>query len=126
MLISSHILSELDRICNRVAVIEDGRVRYTGPAGDLAQRLSGEQRIRLKVLSEDQANGAVAALEAVEAVSDVHRDGLELSLILHGAQEDVPALLKALVAKNVELYAFEVEAPSLETLFLDVTRGIVT
>jgi ABC-2 type transport system ATP-binding protein len=122
ILISSHILAELDLVCSRVAVIEGGAVRFAGTIDDVAHR-SRARHLKLKTLREEDAERARLLLAALPKCDDVHREGTEVTLLFRGEQDEVPQLHRALVLGDVPLFAFEVEVPTLEALFLEVTRG---
>jgi len=126
ILISSHILAELDRICNRVVVLEGGSVRYAGTLAEATARLQDEQRVRIRVLDAETAARAQALLSDYEGAEDVRVDGTELQLRLTVSREAVPALHSHLVQAGIPLFSFEVRVPDLESLFLDVTQGRVT
>ena len=125
MLVSSHILSELERLCTRVAVIEGGRVRFAGSLDDVTRRLGDRRRIRIRHLDEGAAERARALLEQDPRVGELRREGALVELSFRAPREEVPGLHRALVQAEVPLLAFEVEAPDLESLFLEVTRGQV-
>jgi ABC-2 type transport system ATP-binding protein len=126
ILVSSHILTELDLICTRVAVIEGGRVRFAGTLDDVARRRAREHRVRVRALDADHAARARAALDGEARARDLEVDGREVRLVFTGDPPEVPELHRRLVEAGVSVYAFEVEEPSLEALFLEVTRGEVS
>ena len=126
LLVSSHILSELERLCTRVAVIEGGRVRFAGTLEEAARRLSDRCRIRTRHLDEAAAERARAFLADDPRVGELRREAATVELVLHAPREEVPALHRALVLADIPVLAFEVETPDLETLFLEVTKGLVT
>jgi ABC-2 type transport system ATP-binding protein len=142
VLISSHILSELEAVCNKVAVIEDGRVRYAGPARDVQSQL-GTLVVRVTLLDETHASRAAALLEKADGVRGlrVERDLVRFDLTSKPAEPAAPAteaaapapnvrtlvppLHRTLVQADVAVVSFEVAAPGLEQLFLRVTEGTV-
>ncbi len=126
ILVSSHILTELDLICSRVAVIEGGRVRFAGTLDDVARRRAREHRVRVRALDPAHAARARDLLEQDERVRDPELADRELRLVFCGDAADVPALHRRLVQGDVDVYAFEVQEPSLEDLFMEVTRGEVS
>src|SRR5437660_1495451 len=69
IIISSHILSELETLCNRVAIIEKGKLIYTGPAQGVRDQMSQGRVIWVRVTS-DQAQ-AVELLKARPEISEV-------------------------------------------------------
>ncbi|MBI3723046.1 ABC transporter ATP-binding protein [bacterium] len=85
ILISSHILSELEAICNKVAVIEDGRVRYSGPTHGVASQL-GALVVRVTLQDELSAKKAAELLEKAPGVRGlrVERDVVRFDLSLIG------------------------------------------
>ena len=125
LLVSSHILSELERLCTRVAVIEGGVVRFAGSLDEAARRLGDRQRIKVRHLDEAAAERTRALLEQDARVGELRREGTLVELALHAPREEVPGLHRALVEAGVPVLAFEVESPDLESLFLEVTRGMI-
>jgi ABC-2 type transport system ATP-binding protein len=125
LLVSSHILSELERICNRVVVIEEGGVRFAGSVDDVTQSLTSDQRIRLKLLDDEASARAQQVLTADPRISELILERHDLTFRFEGTREEVPGVVRALVEAQVEVFGFEVLAASLERLFLDVTNGQV-
>jgi ABC-2 type transport system ATP-binding protein len=126
ILIASHILSELERMCSRVAVIEGGRVRFSGSLDDVTERLADVQRIRLRLPDASHLESARALLEADPRLEVISSDRDTLQLHFTGDRAQIPELHRQLVLAEIPVFAFEVEAPDLETLFLQVTQGLVT
>ena len=126
LLVSSHILSELEQVCTRVVVIEAGRVRFAGTMAEVSETL-GEREISLRLLDEAGAAAAEALLSAhprLEA-NELTRQGARLTFRLSAPPEEVAGLHRELVEAGVSVFSFEVREPSLESLFLDVTQGVV-
>jgi ABC-2 type transport system ATP-binding protein len=125
VLISSHILSELEAVCNKVAVIEGGRVRYQGNARDIAAQL-GALVIEVTLLDEASAARARAMVEGWPGATRVRAERDLVRFELQGERALVPPLLKALVDAGLPVVSFAVAAPGLEQLFLRVTEGTVS
>ena len=124
LLVSSHILSELEQICTRVVVIEAGRVRFAGTLAQVSETL-GERELSLRFLEEEGAERALTLLEGEEGLSALTRTGARLALRTSAPREGIAALHRRLVEAEIPLFSFEVREASLESLFLDVTRGEV-
>jgi ABC-2 type transport system ATP-binding protein len=121
ILISSHILSELETLCNRVAIIEKGELIYTGPVQGVRDQMSPGLIVWVRVKSDP--HHAVELLKARPEVSNVEAvDGqLKVTLVNHDIDHSIVA--EALVhggAKLVELREHEI---GLEEVFMRVTRG---
>jgi ABC-2 type transport system ATP-binding protein len=142
VLISSHILSELEAVCSKVVVVEDGSVRYAGPARDVATQAGGPASLVVKVALLDEAAAAKAGellgkapgvrglrVERELVKFDVVRDPPSQPSASQGEERSVrslvPPLHKLLVDAGVPVVSFEVSAPGLEQLFLSVTQGTV-
>lgn len=131
VLISSHILSELAEMCDRLAIIEKGRLLAYGSVDEIRHRSSrnvqqneeSSARIMVRVLSNSAEVGQF--LSAQEGLSDVVVDG-ELIRFRHSmTRQSQVALLKQLVDHGFEVCEFTSESTSLEDVFLAVTRGEV-
>jgi ABC-2 type transport system ATP-binding protein len=126
ILVSSHILSELERICNKIVVIEDGGVRFAGTIQDATQQMTSDQRVRVRLLDHAAAERTRTLLAQDARVTDLVVEQHDVVLRLAAPREEVPSLHRLLVEGGVPVFSFEVQAPDLEALFLDVTRGEVT
>jgi ABC-2 type transport system ATP-binding protein len=104
---SSHIISEVEAIAERVAIIRQGRIVETLAPHDLLRRSVRRVRVRLR---EPLPEGA---LVGVLNTTDIQRDGPNLTVAVEG---EMDALIKALAAYPV--IDLETERPTLEEVFL--------
>ncbi|WP_018131209.1 ABC transporter ATP-binding protein [Effusibacillus pohliae] len=112
--ISSHLLSEIEMMCDRVAILHQGKCLYTGPVKDLVQRENGDTRWRVSPLQE--------AFEMIAAQPYVQQAKIEADAIrCQIAPERIPELNGLLVAKGIHVYAIQQVSPSLEDLFVEMT-----
>jgi ABC-2 type transport system ATP-binding protein len=113
VVVSSHLLSEVEQICSHVGVMRTGRLVAQGAIGDLR----AAQRATARVVTPDATVAAQvlarAGLGAV-AVSDHGATGL---------LDDVPpeAVVAALVGAGVAVHEFVIDRPGLEDLFIELT-----
>jgi len=121
IIISSHILSELQTLCNRVAIIEKGRLIYSGPVQGMRDQLATGRVIWVKVNS-DQLR-AIEVLKARPEVSQAEAlDGqIKVTLVSHETDHSVVA--EALVNGGAKLTGLREDELGLEEVFLRVTRG---
>src|SRR2546426_2950593 len=120
IIISSHILSELQTLCNRVAIIEKGRLIYSGPVQGVRDQMSQGRVIWVRVTS-DQAQ-AIELLKARTEIAEVATvDGeIKATLASHDIEHSIVAdILVRGGAKLIELREDEV---GLEEVFMRVTR----
>ena len=128
VMISSHILSELDAICTRAVVVEGGRVRFAGRMSELQSR-SRALRMRATLLDESDIAALAAlreALERDERISEVASTGAQVMFSFAGERAELVPLLAELVTGGHPLVGFAVEDGGLESLFLEFTEGQIT
>ncbi|GLX93054.1 multidrug ABC transporter ATP-binding protein [Herbidospora sp. NBRC 101105] len=110
VLLNSHLIGEVERVCDRVVILDRGRV---AASGTLAELLGGrELRLRLeKVTSE--------AEERLRRAGPVHRDG-DLFTVVDLDVDVIPDLVADLVALGVRVHSVEPGRVSLEDRLLDI------
>ena len=112
VLLSSHLLDEVERVCDRVAILDRGRLVREGRVAEL---LSAQATLRLRVRPVE------AALRLLP-VAPLSAAGDTLRLAV--TEEEVPPLLAALCGGGVAVFEAAWERRSLEELFLDETGGL--
>ena len=121
IVISSHILSELQTLCNRVAIIERGKLIYSGPVQGVRQQMSSGLIYWIKVSSDEvQALELLKTCPQVTAVEAI--DG-RLKVTLQNHDTDPSSIAEILVRGGARLVEFREDEVGLEKVFLHVTRG---
>lgn len=121
IIISSHILSELQSLCNRVAIIEKGKLIYSGPVQGVRDQVQGGRVFWARVKGDSA--GAIAALKTRSEVvsADLNEDRIKISLAEDLA--DHACISETLVGAGFPLLELKEEEISLEEVFLQVTQG---
>jgi ABC-2 type transport system ATP-binding protein len=121
IIISSHILSELQTLCNRVAIIERGKLIYSGPVQGVRDQMATGRIVWVRVKSDQDK--AIELLKARPEVTEtVANDGqIKVTLIDHEADHSVIA--EALVNGGARVLEVREDELGLEEVFLRVTRG---
>jgi len=117
VLLSSHLLAEVEEICNRVAIIRRGEIAYEGTLADL-RASAGSNRYRLR--TTDNARAQQVLRERSEA-ADVILGGDELTFTT--AEAEVAEISRALVGAGLGITALVPEELSLESFFFELTEG---
>jgi ABC-2 type transport system ATP-binding protein len=116
VLLSSHLLTEVEELCNRVAIVRTGRVIYEGSLAALKERAVGMHRLR----TSDPAR----ACEVCEAHPNITDVGLIHDEVhFQAAEQAVAELSVGLVEAGVAITALVPETPNLEQLFFRLTEG---
>jgi ABC-2 type transport system ATP-binding protein len=115
VLICTHNLAEAQKLCQRVAVLEHGRLVALGTPEELAQRLGRSQRLDIE-LDPKEVSVATDTLQGVSGITGLsHQDGV---ITLQGAnRETIPDLVSALVGAGVRIYRVTAREPSLEDVY---------
>jgi ABC-2 type transport system ATP-binding protein len=121
IIISSHILSELQTLCNRVAIIEKGKLIYSGPVQGVRDQLAPGRVVWVKVAGE--AEPAIQMLKArSEVVEAVLAEGrIKVTLSDHDTDHSIVA--DVLVKGGAKLLELHEDELGLEEVFLRVTKG---
>jgi ABC-2 type transport system ATP-binding protein len=125
IVISSHILPELEELCTAVAIVDHGRVLAHGTVSDIERRLRFGAVIRVRVLGDRGSLEAARAQFAMDprVASVAILDDGQLELGFRGDDEGAAQLLATSVAAGVRIAAFSRAASDLEELFLQVTSA---
>ncbi len=120
VVLSSHILGEVEATCDRVVIIDRGRIRADGTAAELAARVAGVRRLAVEIGGADDGDAAAAlgALPGVVRV-DAGRDG---RLALEAEGDVRAAVFAAVVERGWTLLELRTEVQSLESVYLSLVR----
>ncbi|SCG36691.1 ABC-2 type transport system ATP-binding protein [Micromonospora echinaurantiaca] len=115
VLVSSHLLSEMQLLADDVVIIAAGQLVRQGPVDQVIGSMAQGARVRVRT---PQAEALTAALKAESATVDVDEQGT----LLVGAV-DAPTVGRVALAAGVELHELTTERPDLERVFLELTAG---
>ena len=117
VLLTTHYIEEAERLCDRVAIVDQGRVIALGTPRELKHSSAGTTRIEVR-LARPLRNGMLAGLEGVADCREF--DG---TYVLHSARppQTIVALVKQLESESNELQSLEMFSPSLEDVFIELT-----
>ncbi|MDG2186193.1 MAG: ABC transporter ATP-binding protein [Mariniblastus sp.] len=124
ILISSHILTELADCCTSIGIIERGQMLMHGPIEDVYQRIRGNVVIKARI--GDQLQKGLSIIRSNLNVRDVQVDGEYVTIEFAEGQHQQAELLAALVSNQVEVKSYAEKEPTLEDVFMMVTKGIVS
>jgi len=123
IMISSHILSELEEICDRIGIIEHGRLVFSGTMEEIRQRMGVQSKVRVRVANNQQR--AIELLSALPEVQDVQSTGDYIAVTLRKDQNTDGIIARALVNGDIDIVSLEPQQVKLDEAFLQLTKGIV-
>jgi ABC-2 type transport system ATP-binding protein len=123
IVISSHILPELEELCSSVAIVDQGKVLAHGRVADIERRLRFGSVLRVRLLADGEALEAARAslAEDPDVASATILDDGTIELGFRGDDAATARLLAASVAAGLPIVSFARAASDLEELFLQVT-----
>lgn len=123
LLVSSHILTELAEMCDRVAILERGELLAMGTVAEIQKQQQPHREVNVQLL--EGASRLAEWLSAREDVNSVRVEGEGVRFSHLGERESEAALLRELVLAGFAVVEFGSHTRSLEDVFLTVTKGIV-
>ena len=123
ILISSHILTELAEICDRVGILEQGRLLAVGSVAEISSRVQVQSSVRVRVLDDvERLRGWLAQRDDI---SELRADDDLTMFSFSGDRAGEAALLRAMIEAGFSVVEFGAKHKSLEDVFLHVTEGRV-
>jgi ABC-2 type transport system ATP-binding protein len=123
VLLSTHILSEAQQLCDRVLIINKGRIVTEDTPENLQARLMGAERAILRVKGE--ADELIPALSKIKGIQDlVARPDGALEFQYESGMDVRPEVAKIVIKSNFDLLELSPITLSLEEIFLELTRDV--
>jgi ABC-2 type transport system ATP-binding protein len=124
IMISSHILSELEEICDHVGIIEQGRLVFSGTMEEIRLRMGIADKVKVRVAAHPEKGTEV--LSAMPQVKEVQPNGENSLLVtLAAGQVNDGCLARALVQSGLDVVGIEPQQVKLDEAFLELTKGLV-
>jgi ABC-2 type transport system ATP-binding protein len=121
VMLSSHLLDEVQRTCDAVAIVDRGRVIRQGPISEL---LAGTSlQVHVECSEPDRARGLLQNTPFGQQIQ-VSPDGLSITLPAGTPRDAIAEIARLLVGGGISLYRLEQVQASLESWFLEVTKRL--
>ncbi len=121
VLLSSHILPEVQQVCDRVLIINKGHIVAEDTPQQLQVRLSGSQRVRVQFRADSK--DVLPLVQGVSGVLNAEVKGADaIEFETMPGQDSRPAVAKSLIQAGYDLLQLESITMSLEEIFLQLTR----
>jgi len=114
---TTHYMDEADKLCDRIAIIDHGRIRAIGTPDELKRMVEGDLVIVRTVdgLTRD------VSLEGIPGLKDYVIEGSEIRIRVEEGEKATPAIIERLVSRGHRIRSVELVRPSLEQVFLTLT-----
>ncbi|MEK6234957.1 MAG: ABC transporter ATP-binding protein, partial [Planctomycetales bacterium] len=124
ILISSHILAELADCCTSIGIIERGQLLMHGSIDEVYRRIRRNRQMEIRVV--EKMEEALSIVRSVPEAQDVQVQGNRIYVELAAEDEVLAKLLDQLRAAGVRMTSYAEKEPTLEDVFMLVTKGLVT
>jgi ABC-2 type transport system ATP-binding protein len=120
VLLTTHYMEEAERLCDRVAIFDNGKIIAEGTPNELIRSLGAEHVIEFSIDRElDQVNDGM--IKAIPTVEKVERDGDGFHVTVEKPHVVLPKLIAGLAEKNISLSSLTTRHASLEDVFVSLT-----
>ena len=123
LIVTSHILPELSRICNQVAIVHQGRLKAFGPLNEVTRKLNQQRMFEVVLANSDQLEAAAGLVREATGLGDgVTASDTEdiIRFRTEASEQDLGSLLAKLVQSGIAVGQFREVASDLEDAFLSV------
>ena len=119
--INSHNLSEVQRMCDKIAIIDEGKILLSGDTQELRTRFQTSQDFRIRVVDDLKKAGSIA--ESLDFVTSVKKEADTIVVTIEDPFTNNSTLMQSLLSQGIKLVEFAEEEATLEDLYLDVIKG---
>jgi ABC-2 type transport system ATP-binding protein len=119
VLYTTHYMEEAERLCDRIGIVDQGRIVAEGTRAELVATIASQDLVRLQVAGD--LHRSAAALGELGSVGSVDVDGDRVVCLLPGAASALPTLLATVAGTGATVTGVEVRVPDLEDVFLHHT-----
>lgn len=121
VLLSSHLLHQVQKICDRVGILVNGQLLAQGKVDDLADELFGKKDTSFTAEVSPITDNLIQALSELESVHEIQRNGETITM--KGAREVAPDISKTIVRNNANLYRLSYKEYGLDEIYQHYFEG---
>lgn len=116
---TSHYMEEVEALCNRVAILDEGKLIADGTQEQIKKMVMNEERVEITV---SNYNPEIALkLKHIDKVRGVDYENSKLTIIMKESQTNLQEIIEILVLSKINIQDISIKTPTLETVFLSLT-----
>jgi ABC-2 type transport system ATP-binding protein len=119
--INSHNLAEVQRMCNRIAIIDEGKILLTGNTEELRSKLHAQQKYRLLIRGE--ISSAENVIKNLNFIKSYESEVDTIVLEIEDPMDNNVKLLRSLIEAGINVVELSEDEATLEDLYLEVVKG---
>jgi ABC-2 type transport system ATP-binding protein len=124
ILISSHILTELADCCTSIGIIERGQLLMSGPIDQVYRKIRRNRHVEIQFLEKQETGMSI--LRSNPNLRSIEQEPTRIVAELETDDQGLADLLEQMIAQGVRVRSFNDRVPTLEDVFMTVTKGLVT
>ena len=119
VLYTTHYMEEAQRLCDRVGIIDSGKVIAEGTIQQLVARIGERDQLRIEATGD--LDGAADKVRGLDGIGEVSVEEHAIVVLAEDGSRQLPAIIERLSAAGAEIGSIEVTRPDLEAVFLHLT-----
>lgn len=119
VLYTTHYMEEAERLCDRVAIIDEGRIQAEGTRRELVSMVGEKDRVAIEGTGD--LTRAAEALRALDGITDASASDHRIDVLTTNSSAILPELLSTVAGSGGSITGVEVQEPNLEAVFLHLT-----
>ena len=119
--INSHNLAEVQRICDRIAIIDEGKILLSGNTNELRSKLQTSENFRIRVADNLEKVQSIA--ESMSFVTSLTKEADSVVVTIDDPINNNSSLMQKILSAGIKIIEFAEEEATLEDLYLDVIKG---
>jgi ABC-2 type transport system ATP-binding protein len=123
IIVSSHILPELADVCNKVGIIDSGKMIASDDVASIIKKVSPNTTLLIDLVKPQDSAKAIDLVSAMPIVDHVAIDGEKLRVTLKPQVQDYSSISMLLATQGVAFNKFAAEEINLESAFMAFTKG---
>jgi len=120
--INSHNLEEVQKVCDRVAIIDKGKLKQIGTAQDLSKQLFETQVVKCR-LTKVPSQAIIDKLYNLQGMKNIEENGANLQFFVNNAEAATPEIVRLLVLDGIDILEVTRQQHSLEDIYLKLMRN---
>jgi len=133
ILLTTHLMHEAEQLCDRVAIIDKGRILAIGTPDELKSTLRGKSSIEIDILG-NRVEGLIEFIKSLDGVMSVasnyvrinHKEAVRIKVICDSPREILPEIINRVVDDKYNLLYINPKEPTLEDVFLHYTGRLLS
>jgi ABC-2 type transport system ATP-binding protein len=117
--LNSHDLDEVQRVCTKIAILQDGAIKAYGTVEHLRRKFS-KPIVEITFVDSEESKRALNFISALEYVSECEEENAKIEVTLKG--EDTSTLLSTLIGEGIKVEEIKKTSKSLEDVYLDIVQ----